>query len=83
MTELTVILKDSERTYRQKFLCYEPYTVSETDPLIMSYVEQAKKGFNSEPEEIQIKIHLPTQIYIKTQRSKEGCQDKSSQSCGC
>ena len=61
MTEITVILKDSERTYRQKFLCYETYTVSETDPLIMSYIEQAKKGFNGEPEEIQVKIHLEIQ----------------------
>ena len=61
MTELTVILKDSERTYRQKFLCYDVYSVSETDPIIISFIEQAKKGFNGEPEEIQIKIHLEIQ----------------------
>jgi hypothetical protein len=61
MTELTVILKDSERTYKQKFLCYETYSVEAGDPLIMSFIEQAKKGFNGEPEEIQIKIHLEIQ----------------------
>lgn len=61
MTELTVILKDSERTYRQKFLVYEDYNPSEDDPIIISCIEEAKKNFNSEPENIQIKIHLEIQ----------------------
>jgi hypothetical protein len=35
MTELTVILKDADRTYRQKFLIYEAYSMSEDDPVIL------------------------------------------------
>lgn len=61
MTELTVILKDPERTYRQKFLMYETYTVSMDDPHIISCIEEAKKNFDGEPEDIQIKIHLEYQ----------------------
>jgi hypothetical protein len=61
MTELTVILKDSERTYRQKFLCYQSYSTSEDDPLINECITIAKKNFEGEPEEITIKIHLEIQ----------------------
>jgi hypothetical protein len=61
MNELTVILKDSDRTYRQKFLIYEQYTMSEDDPVIRMCIEEAKKNFEGEPESIQIKIHLEIQ----------------------
>lgn len=58
MNELTVILKDSDRTYRQKFLVYESYTVSDEDPVILSCIDKAKENFDGEPDEIQVKIHL-------------------------
>lgn len=61
MTELTVILKDPERTYRQKFLVYEDYSPNEDDPIIRACIEEAKKSFEGEPETIQIKIHLEIQ----------------------
>lgn len=61
MTELTVILKDSDRTYRQKFLVYEDYSVKEDDPFIIACIEEAKKSFEGDPESIQIKIHLEIQ----------------------
>jgi hypothetical protein len=58
MTELTVILKDSDRTYRHKFLIYEHYTLCADDPVIRICIEEAKKSFEGEPESIQIKIHM-------------------------
>lgn len=61
MSELTVILKDSERTYRQKFLIYEIYGVSCEESVILRCIDEAKKNFNGEPEHIQIKIHLEIQ----------------------
>jgi len=61
MSELTVILKDSDRTYRQKFLIYEDYAVSCEDPVIRMCIDEAKKNFEGEPESIQIKIHLEFQ----------------------
>ena len=61
MTELTVILKDSDRTYRQKFVVYEDYTASSEDAVILKCVEEAKKSFEGEPEEIQVKIHIEIQ----------------------
>lgn len=61
MSELTVILKDSERTYRQKFLIYDAYCPSHDDPTIMACIMEAKKNFDGEPEDINIKIHLEIQ----------------------
>jgi hypothetical protein len=61
MSELTVILKDSDRTYRQKFLVYEAFTVSDNDPVVLMCIENAKKNFDGDPESVQIKIHLEIQ----------------------
>lgn len=58
MSELTVILKDSERTYRQKFLIYENYSVNETEPIILKCIEEAKKNFQGSPEEVTIRISM-------------------------
>jgi len=63
MFELTVILKDSERTLRQKFPVYDPFVLN-VMPLhetLVSCIEETKKNFNGEPEEIQIKIHQEIQ----------------------
>lgn len=61
MNELTVILKDSERTYKHKFLIYEPYSVDPLDDEIQKCIEEAKKNFDGNPESIIIKIHLEIQ----------------------
>lgn len=61
MNELTVVLKDSERTYRHKFVIYESYAVSDDDKLILSCIEEAKKSFDGEPDSVQIKIHMEVQ----------------------
>jgi hypothetical protein len=58
MNELTVILKDSERTYRQKFLMYDDYMLALDDESILKCIEEAKQSFNCVPETIQIKIHM-------------------------
>lgn len=61
MNELTVVLKDSERTYRQKFLIYDDYCLNQDDPIILQCIKDAKANFQGEPESIQIKIHMEIQ----------------------
>jgi hypothetical protein len=61
MSELTVVLKDSDRTYRQKFLVYESYSVVDDDPVILKCMDEARKSFEGQPEHIQVKIHLEFQ----------------------
>jgi hypothetical protein len=58
VSEITVILKDESRSYKQDFLIYEKYTVSEDDPIIVKCKEDALKNFQGRPQSIAIKIHL-------------------------
>jgi hypothetical protein len=60
-TELTVIIKNSESTYRQKFLCYDAYELQPYNPWIQACIEDAKKMFHGEPENINIKATLQIQ----------------------
>jgi hypothetical protein len=61
MSEITVILKDESRSYRQKFLAYSEFSVNIYDPEILRCICEAKKNFEGEPDSIQIKIHLEVQ----------------------
>lgn len=58
MIELTVVLKDPERTYRHKNLVYEPVSLCPEDPTIQKYIHDAKLNFQGEPEDIIIKITM-------------------------
>ncbi len=54
-TELTVIIKNTESTYRQKFSLYDEYSMDPGDPVILKCIEDTKKNFTGEVEDIQIK----------------------------
>lgn len=58
MCEVTVILKLEDKTYKEKFLCYEEITTSFDDTYIKEYIEIAKQNMKGDPEEIQIKISM-------------------------
>lgn len=57
--ELTITLKDEERTYKQKFLVYESVTFSvENDPIIMKCILEARKNFEGEPEDVVVRATM-------------------------
>jgi hypothetical protein len=58
MSELTIVLKDEERTYRHKKAIYQPYVITYDDPLILEAIEEAKRNFQGEPDDIIVKIHF-------------------------
>lgn len=58
ISELTVVIKDPEKTLRTKYLSYDKYEVSEHDPYIKDCIEQTLKNFAGQHESIQIKINL-------------------------
>ena len=58
VSELTVIIKDDERTLKTKNLVYDEYTIREDDPIIRQYVDQAIKEFAGEATDIQVKISM-------------------------
>lgn len=53
-----MIFKDEDKTYRQKFLLYDTYTVSENDSVIQRCIEEARRNFDGETDTVQIKIHM-------------------------
>lgn len=55
--ELSVVLKDEERRYTQKFLIYEDITIGMIpDPSIENAIKEAQQNFQGEPEDITIKV---------------------------
>lgn len=57
-SELTVIVKDSEKTLRTKYPCYELIQLDCNDPFIKDCVEQTLVNFRGEPDSIQVKFHM-------------------------
>lgn len=57
-TELTVIVKDSEKTLRKKFPVYEVYQCDPNDQIIKNCVEETLVNFGAEPEHIEVKITM-------------------------
>ena len=55
-SEITVVLKDEERSYKEKFLIYDLVKLSLDCPVLKSCVDKAKQGFNGDPIDIDIKI---------------------------
>lgn len=58
VSELTVIVKDDERTLKAKTLVYDNYMVSENDPTIRQHVDQLISEFAGQPTDISIKISM-------------------------
>lgn len=53
--ELTVTVKDSDRTLKKEFLVYEPITFVDTDPMISRIVKESLEEFKGEPDDIKIR----------------------------
>lgn len=59
--EVTVIMKDSERTMRHKFLCYEPVRMAVDDETIMGFIKTAKDSFPGIVEDVTVKASMVVQ----------------------
>lgn len=56
--EITVTIKDEEKSLKTKYLIYDLVTVSEDDPIIKDCIARALKNFEADPTDIRVKIHL-------------------------
>jgi len=61
MTELTVIIKGAESSYKQKFLIYETFTWTESDPTIKQCVEESLSNTKIDPETIMVRATIQYQ----------------------
>ena len=57
-TEITITIRDTEKSQRTKHLIYENYFLNDQDPIIKSLIAQALQDFNGEPEALRIKASL-------------------------
>ena len=58
LVELTVVLKDSERTFKHKFLVYDELVMDPNAPVVQDCIQQARESFKSEPDDIVIKTSM-------------------------
>lgn len=56
--EITVIIKDDEKSLRAKYLVYEEFTVSLDDFQIKKCISETLKSFEGEPTDVKIKINF-------------------------
>ena len=61
MSELTVILKDADKTIKHKFLMYATYTLSPYDPDVKKCIDEAKLSFQGDIESIIITTKMVVQ----------------------
>lgn len=57
-SELTVIVKNSDKTLRTKHLIYDVYEITPSNPIIDQCVQETKKNFNDEIDSVSIKISM-------------------------
>lgn len=63
VSEITVIVKNEEKTLRTKHLVYEAYTVSETDPIILNVINETVKLFKASGDEVtSVKIKIAMEV---------------------
>lgn len=58
VSELTVIIKDEEKTLKKTHLIHDAYHVDDNDPIIKTAIEDLLKEFNAEPSDINVKIKM-------------------------
>lgn len=59
--ELTVTIKGDDSTYKQKFLEYREFILSEDDPIIKELVQETLDNSKIEPEDIKVRAFLQIQ----------------------
>lgn len=61
VSELSVTIRDEEKSLTKKYLQYEIYTVDEEDPIIKNAIEETLSNFDGDPSDITVKIKLEIQ----------------------
>jgi len=61
MKEVTVSIRNSEQTYKEKFLIYDDFRCDSNDPVIKECIDTAVSHMQGEPEKIAVRIRLDVQ----------------------
>lgn len=58
VSEITVIVKDEEKTLRTKTLAYESYSMHQDDPILSECVKMSVNEFKGTPTSVKIKVSM-------------------------
>lgn len=61
MKEITVTIKNSEQTYKEKFLIYDEFQCNSSDPIVKECIDTAVSHMQGEPEKITVRVRLDVQ----------------------
>lgn len=56
--EISITVKNEEKTLKTDHLVYDDFVCNEDDPLLKSLIDETVKQFNSEVENIKIRITI-------------------------
>lgn len=62
--EITITVKDDEKTLRTKHLIYDPVTVSSIDPIIKNCIDETIKNFNADTNS-DLKVTVSIKLEVK------------------
>lgn len=57
-SEITVTIRDDEKTLKAKYLIYDEYTISCNDPIIQRCIAETLTNFSGEPSDVRIRINF-------------------------
>ena len=58
MIELTVIVKDDEKTLKTKTLVYEPFILVPSDPTLKEAIDRTIAEFKGDATDVQVKVSM-------------------------
>jgi|GEM_PF-1159464 len=58
VSEITVVIRDDEKSLRAKYLIYDEYSVSSDDEIIKKCIAETLKSFDGEPSDVKIRINF-------------------------
>ena len=61
VTELVVTIKNSEASYKQKFMLYDPYLITSDDETVKKCIDETLANSKLEPEDISVRVFLSIQ----------------------
>lgn len=56
--EVTITVKNDEKTLKTNHLIYDAFAADETDPILAALIEETVKQFNADVEDVRIRINL-------------------------
>lgn len=58
VAEVTVTVKNDEKTLKTEHLIYDEFMATETDPILRDLIDTTVKEFNSDVDSVKLRINI-------------------------